>query len=426
VRFLDILGLARDNLARTKLRTALTATGIAIGTAAVITLLAFGNGIQALAVGQAATFSAVTSVVVGPGKAGGGGAGHPITPASVDQFRGLAHVNHTVVTLSTPPVKITVDGASAVAPGAARTPIGDSATLVAGSGAGTADTDGLLVPQSMVSKFGGSAGSLVGKPATLTIGAGVCCNDPRGGIVYAGPQRTFPAHVAGVYDDTGANAPRDGSVSNLVMAAPLGAQLDGTASSTTADAYLNDVGYESVVVQTDDARATAAVASSIKSLGFQAASRADLLARIDLFFNIIRAGLGMIGGIALVVAAIGIANTLVMTVLERTREIGIMKALGAEPGAVRMIFLVETALVGLIGGLLGLALSALAGVVGNVVFIRIVQSQNPDFPFTNVFVMTPVLVAFGVALAIVVSLLGGALPSRRAVRLQPLDALRYE
>jgi ABC-type antimicrobial peptide transport system permease subunit len=298
--------------------------------------------------------------------------------------------------------------------------------MVAGGGGGSAETDGVLVPKSDVSKLGGSASGVVGKAGPITIGGDVCCNDPRSGLVYAGAVRTFPVHVAGVWDDTGANAPRDGGASGLILAAPLGSQLGGVVAGTSADGYLQKVGYDGLTVSTDDARATKGVADQITAMGFQALDQADLLTRIDLIFNIIRAGLGMVGGIALLVAAIGIANTLIMTVLERIREIGIMKALGAEPGAVRMIFLVETALVGLIGGLFGLALATLGSVVGNIIFVKIVQSQSPDFAPTNVFVLGPQLVVFGVALAIVVSLVGGALPSRRAVRLPPLDALRYE
>ena len=116
---------------------------------------------------------------------------------------------------------------------------------------------------------------------------------------------------------------------------------------------------------------------------------------------------------------------MIMTVLERTREIGIMKALGAEPRTIRMLFLTETALNGVIGGVAGLVMAFAASFLLNLGFTRFIESQGGSVP-GPLFVIPPLLVLGALALAIAVSLIGGALPSRRAVRLQPLDALRYE
>jgi putative ABC transport system permease protein len=161
-------------------------------------------------------------------------------------------------------------------------------------------------------------------------------------------------------------------------------------------------------------------------MGYRVYDRADLLARVHLAFAVLTGFLGAIGGIALLVAGIGIANTTIMTILERTREIGIMKALGAEPGTVRRLFLVETALVGLIGGVVGLVLAEIAGLVANAAFHIWLRGQNVADPVGNLSVISFGLVVAALVLALVVSLLAGAWPSRRAVRLQPLDALRYE
>jgi ABC-type lipoprotein release transport system permease subunit len=128
------------------------------------------------------------------------------------------------------------------------------------------------------------------------------------------------------------------------------------------------------------------------------------------------------------VAAIGIAITRIMTILERTGEIGIVKALGAEPGMVRRLFLVETALVGPLGGAIGLVLAALASVAGNAIF-RIWLKNAGVTERIGALVSIPLQLVVGalvLVLAVVVSLLAGAWPSRRAVRLQPLEALRYE
>ena len=430
MRFLDTVNLARSNVGRTRLRTTLTATGIAIGTAAVVTLLALGNGIQAIAVGQAASFSAVTSVLVFPGS--GGGHVVPVLPARIDTMRSYPNVTGMVTSLNTPPLRLAVDGKSVDVQSNAKSPIADGVTLVAGAGGGGAETDGVIIPRSLLPALGATPSSILGKSITLTEGGDVCCSDPlSGGITVLGPAHTFSAHVAGVVDDSATTqGPRRGPndvkpVAAITLAGPLGAAIDGAPGGITGAQYLERQGYTSAIVVTNDARATAGVATRIKAMGLRAQDRGDLLARIDFFFNIIKGGLGAIGGIALLVATVGIANTMIMTVLERTREIGIMKALGAEPRTIRLLFLTETALNGVIGGVAGLLLAFAASFLLNLGFTRFIQSQGGTVP-GSLFVIPPVLVLGALALAIVVSLIGGALPSRRAVRLQPLDALRYE
>ena len=91
---------------------------------------------------------------------------------------------------------------------------------------------------------------------------------------------------------------------------------------------------------------------------------------------------------------------MVMMVLERTREIGIMKAVGVEPGTVRSMFLTECAFIGLFGGLVGLLLSVVGVVIGNYAFGRFVHSQNPNFNPGNLFQLTPPLIVFAIVIAI--------------------------
>jgi putative ABC transport system permease protein len=429
MRLTDTINFARSNVGRTPLRTALTATGIAIGTAAVVTLLALGNGIQAIAVGQAASFSAVTSVLVFPGV--NGTHPQPITPANVATFRTYGQVKSVVTSLSTPGLRIAIDGKSVDTRSDAKSPLADGVTLISGAGGGSMEVDGVIVPKSLLAALGQSPVSIVGRPITLTEGGDVCCTDPNsGGLVVLGPERSFAAHVAGVVDDStntqGGRGPNEVKATPAVsLAGPLGATIDGAPGGQTGGQYLDKQGYSSAVVVTNDARVTAGIAGRIKAMGLRAQDRADLLARIDFFFNIIKGGLGAIGGIALLVATVGIANTMIMTVLERTREIGIMKALGAEPRTIRVLFLTETALNGVIGGVAGLVLAFGASFLLNFGFTKFIQSQGGTVP-GSLFVIPPLLVLEALALAIAVSLIGGALPSRRAVRLQPLDALRYE
>ncbi len=427
MRVLDILGLARDNLGRARLRTALTATGVAIGTAAVVALIAFGNGAEAIATSNAASFGQITEIRVFPTAPGPRGRDtgrpHALTPAAVRSIRGLPHVVGVYTSLQTPPLRV-VDGRhSADLTSLAQLPITQGLTLLAGADTTDAGSEGVLVPASVARSWGQSLTGLVGRRVTLTAGGDVL-GGGNGSLVVIGADRHVRARVAGVYDDT--NVAGKNGQPLVIVSSALGAAINGGLRGVSGARYLDQKGYDDLTVRTDDARQTANVAARIGALSYAVQDRADLLARVHTIFAILKAGLGAIGGIALLVAAVGIANTMIMTILERTREIGVMKALGAEPGTVRLLFLTETALVGILGGVAGLALAFGSTALGNVIFHRWLASQDPNPPSSPIFVIPPELVLGALALAAVISLIGGALPSRRAVRLQPLDALRYE
>ncbi|HLQ04196.1 MAG TPA: FtsX-like permease family protein, partial [Verrucomicrobiae bacterium] len=181
-------------------------------------------------------------------------------------------------------------------------------------------------------------------------------------------------------------------------------------------------GYSGVSLETEDSKYVGEVVSSVQELGYSAFSLKQVIDQIDQGFGVFRGILAGIGGVALLVAAIGIANTMVMAVLERTREIGIMKAVGAAPQDIRLLFLAEAGVVGLFGGAIGLAL----GVGGGKVIEEIIRQLNPRTNPSNIFVVEPALALGSLGLALLVSLVAGFLPSRRAMRMSALAALRYE
>jgi putative ABC transport system permease protein len=130
------------------------------------------------------------------------------------------------------------------------------------------------------------------------------------------------------------------------------------------------------------------------------------------------------GSLALIVASIGIVNTLVMAILERRREIGIMKAIGASDGDVRAIFFAEAGAMGILGGILGVALGWAIGRVLNGGFNIYLKSQS--FPPEHLWAVPWWLVVFAIVFAFLVSLVSGLYPAGRAARLDPVQALRYE
>lgn len=140
---------------------------------------------------------------------------------------------------------------------------------------------------------------------------------------------------------------------------------------------------------------------------------------VNSIFSLLSFVLGGIASISLVVAGVGISNTMFTSVMERTKEIGVMKAIGATNYNVMEIFIVESALLGLIGGTVGVA-------VGFILSQIITIFGGQILPVTFAAVVTPEMVALSLFFSIAVGVISGIWPARRAAKLQPVDALRYE
>lgn len=182
--------------------------------------------------------------------------------------------------------------------------------------------------------------------------------------------------------------------------------------------------YSSISVRVTKPSQVQSVEDRIKKMGFTTFSILDASRSIQQFFGVLDVFLGIFGSLALAVASIGIVNTLVMAILERRREIGIMKAIGASDGDVKKLFFAEAGAMGILGGLVGVALGWGIGKVinaGTNVYLRSL-SLPPD----NFWAVPWWLVVFAIGFAFLVSLISGLYPAGRAARLDPVQALRYE
>jgi putative ABC transport system permease protein len=181
--------------------------------------------------------------------------------------------------------------------------------------------------------------------------------------------------------------------------------------------------YRDVQVIAEDVVVVPSVQERIEELGFRTSSILDDLSEMRVAFVIANSFLAILGGISLFVASMMIINTLVMAVLERTREIGLLKALGAGKGDVLRLFLTEATVIGLLGGIGGLALgwivARIANAFANYQLVRAgdIQIDIVAFPLW--------LILGGMLIAIAVSLLAGFYPARRAARVDPVVALRH-
>lgn len=221
-----------------------------------------------------------------------------------------------------------------------------------------------------------------------------------------------------------------GGVGNARLLIPL------ATASTLRAAQVNDLRdivrgsnanktvYGSLSVRAKSPSQVEALETSIKNFGFNAFSLLDASKSLRTFFSVFDLLLGIFGSLALAVATLGIVNTLVMAILERRREIGVLKALGAADSDVQQLFFVEAGVMGILGGIFGVGFGWMLGRAisfGTNVYLKR-QNLNPiELSYVPWW-----LVILALIFAVVVSLLAGLYPASRAAKLNPVDALRYE
>ena len=162
----------------------------------------------------------------------------------------------------------------------------------------------------------------------------------------------------------------------------------------------------------DDVENVAEVQQAIGDLGYQTSSNSEWIAQAKEQSRSTQALLGGIGAVSLIVAAIGIANTMMMSIYERTKEIGVMKVLGCGLFDIQQLFLIEAGMIGFGGGVTGLSLSLLVCLIIN----KVTGAVTAVIPFWMYFA--------SIVFAIIVSMLAGFAPSKRAMSLSALEAIR--
>ena len=182
--------------------------------------------------------------------------------------------------------------------------------------------------------------------------------------------------------------------------------------------------YSSLSVRVKDPAQVQVVEDAVKKMGFNTFSILDATKSLRQFFAVLDLFLGIFGSLALAVASIGIVNTLVMAILERRREIGIMKAIGASDEDVKSLFFAEAGAMGILGGIVGVALGWAIGQVINVGTNVYLKRQS--LPPEHFWAVPWWLVGGAILFALIVSLISGLYPASRAARLDPVQALRYE
>jgi putative ABC transport system permease protein len=250
--------------------------------------------------------------------------------------------------------------------------------------------------------------------------------DPLSDVAYSVISREQKLKIVGI-SDLDPDSMRGAARARVFLPLKLAQDLRVMQPSDLRDSmrgFSKQPSYSTVSVRVKNPKNVEAVEQAIKKLGFNTFSILDATRSLRQFFAILDGFLLIFGSLALTVASIGIVNTLVMAILERRREIGIMKAIGASDGDVKKLFFAEAGAMGVLGGFVGVALGWGIGHVINLGTNIYLKRQS--LPPENFWSVPWWLVAAAIVFAFVVSLVSGLYPAARAARLDPVQALRYE
>ena len=482
--FLDILHLALRNLRQAKLRAILTTMGVIVGTAVIVTMMSFGLGLQSNMLARFKALDLFNEIQVfgrglsnlagldrggrrDEGERGGRRRGAPtriLDEAGIKEIsaiKGVAYVEPSVnfgsyVRANGKLLTQTVGGAN----------IPNASTrfqhFAAGAMISSPSADEAVVSERFIRDFGyAQPADAVGQTLELLAPPsdnkkekeeaeeeetpnffGIPLDDP-GLDESSANLEVKKFRIAGVLSTEIKEGAGQGGLRGMMPGAGIYLPLQmahqwtiqhrgpmsqvelalARASGNLAQGQTE--GYDRAVVRVEDPVQLTEVRRQITELGFSSFSIVDEIDQIRTVFLIIDSVLGLLGGISLLVASFGIANTMIMSILERTREIGIMKAIGAEDREIKLIFFVEAAVIGVVGGVVGVLVAwGIDGLANRLAYRFILKPQGASF--IDFFSM-PIYLSLGAILfALVVSILAALYPASRAARIDPVRALRHD
>ncbi len=414
----DILQAAWTNLRRRPARTTLTSIGIAVGALTIVAMVSLGIGVQQAIHAQFAEIG-LQNLQVQPHEPKRDEANpllpitpreKPITDADLARWQrlpgvtgavGLVHVDSSmVILLRRPDAPIIARPLITGTDFELRDPFDPRPTALAGDL--NPSTDGMLA----ISLEAARAISLTGEPAAL-LGQPVqlLLETPRGDT------QSFDFTIAGVS-------------SHLAPAVALTPQDTAALKAwwfNTPDLFARR-GYDEALVTTRDIADARQLIQPLRAEGFKVQSVELLYSLTNRVLMMVQLLLGSVGGLALLVASLGVMNTLAMAIYERTREIGVLKAVGASNRDIRRLFLVEAGLIGLLGGAVGSLVGWLITLGLNQLVLSTMETAELP-PTGKIFVVTWWLVGGVIGFAMLISAAAGVVPAMRAARLEPVKAL---
>lgn len=432
--FFELISLILENLSRRKGRVALTAVGVVIGTASVVVLVSLGLGLQANFTSSMYGIGDLTLVQVYPGFGGGGGGGGGI---AIEQSQTKLVTDETIDEM------YGISGVINVIP---RDNFYSMSSLKFKRLEGYGQIIGLQLDDLANIGYTADQGTTVLTKGSVIVGAQMGRNfyDPRNPMSMPEEVDLMDQTLTMVmmkWDDQGNQVTKTVTLRVVGVLAQRMDEADYSMYMSIDDVvkyneWVNGRrvnrtrdGYSEMLVKVDTADHVVAVTEQINQLGYQAWTMASYVQNINSFFVILQVIFGGVGAISLLVAAIGIANTMVAAMLERTREIGLMKAVGASNRDVLSVFLGEAAGIGLVGGIGGILLGWSIGQVLNVYAVAYLagRAASQGTPAPETAVITPIwLIVFALGFSTLIGLISGLYPALRAATLVPVTALKYE
>ncbi len=443
----DMTELAVRNLREAILRNSLTTLGVAVGVASLVAMLSLGAGLQQLATSRLSKSGLFDSVFVTPKtNLRGPGSGPPATRAPAAKARPLDEAARAEIT-KLPNVievypqirfftEVRFDGkpfATMVAGMPESSKLTGSFDGMQGKFFSSPSADEAILQSEFAKELNPQTSTLLGKDLILRYaerqalaadaGAG-----PQGSGGFSVVPKEKHLRIIGIVETEPASGFGGFGSGRLLIPLPVAETLRAAQVNDLRDVLRDSASdkpaYMSLTVRVKSPSLVDATEAKIKELGFGAFSLLDASKSLRIFFSVFDLLLGIFGSLALAVATLGIINTLVMAILERRREIGVLKALGAADSDVKQLFFVEAGVMGLAGGVLGVLFGWMIGVV--LTFATNVYLKRQDLPGVEIFAVPWWLISGAIGFAVLVSLIAGLYPASRAAKLNPVDALRYE
>lgn len=442
---IDLIRMGLKNLWRRKLRTFLTVLGVIIGTSSIVVMLSLGFGMQEAFKGQLSRMGSLNTINVH--KSYGGYDGMPsdrnnreakLDDKAIISFKNIPHVTAVTPIIETwgmiksgrYTAHTSIKGIDPLAMEYFDFKIAEGRLLQAG------DNLNIVFGGSMKYNFYDEKAMRRGRyeepdvdlmndrmVLTFDMDTGMGPTMP-GEHVQRPKYKDYNIKAVGVLEegnwetDWGIYAPID-VVQKMIQ------EKEKAEGNSQGQNKRNQQEYERIMIRVDDIKNVEAVQQKIKDDGFEAYSLNDMLDEMNRMTGIIQAVLGGIGAISLLVAAIGITNTMVMSIYERTKEIGVMKVIGASLKDIKKLFLFESAMIGLLGGIVGIIFSHILSFL--------VNKFSPAFGDfmgiggeTKISIIPIWLIFAAMGFSALIGIISGYYPARRAMNLSALDAIRTE